>query len=336
MNDNDKPAHKPAIAIIGSGIAGLACATALTVDYSISLFDKSRGLSGRMSTRRAEAHQFDHGAQYFRANSAEFADWLAPLRGAGHVRDWQAKAVRIASNGAVTQTEDDAPKLVFAPTMNMVGKAILAGRPQIKTYLDCQIEAIEGQAQSWVLRSADAHFGPFAHVVLAIPAAQASALLPMETDFSAALAKVKMIGCHTLMLGYAAQEIDLPDWDCAHFDDEILGFAAVNSGKPGRVGDNALVIQTNHQWSEAHIETDMDEVSAEIKRRFSGLTGLSVTAGGYDRLHRWRYASTTSPAAHSYLSDAALGLSAIGDWCTGSKVEDGFLSGYELAQGLLA
>lgn len=325
---------KPALAIIGSGIAGLACATALAERFDISIFEKSRGFSGRMSTRRAEAHQFDHGAQYFRADSDAFKTWLAPLQAAGHVAAWQANSVHIGADGQVTDKPDSRTKLVFTPTMNMVGRAILAGRPQIKAYLDCQIDKIDGEPQTWHVHKGAESFGPFKHIVLAIPAAQALALMPTDIGFTDALAKVQMIGCHTLMLGFQPNEADLPAWDCAHFDDEVLGFAAVNSRKPGRGGGDALVIQTKHEWSEARMETDLEEVAAAIKTRFEDLTGLPVLASGYDRLHRWRYASCAKPLAAEFLSDDAKGISAIGDWCTGSQVENGFSSGFSLGQKL--
>jgi predicted NAD/FAD-dependent oxidoreductase len=326
--------NKPAIAIIGSGIAGLACASNLADRFSISIFEKSRGFSGRMSTRRAQEHQFDHGAQYFRAHSDAFKAWLEPLRMAGHVQKWQARSVAIAADGSLTEKPDAQDKWVFAPSMNIIGKVILAGRPQIKAYLDCQIDKISGAANAWHVHSGADSFGPFAHIVLAIPAAQAVALLPSESSLTDALSAVEMIGCHTLMLGYADGEVSLPDWDCAHFEDEILGFASVNSRKPARGGGDALVVQTNHHWSEKHIESDMDLVAQRIKQRFAELTGLPIVASGYDRLHRWRFASTSLSNAVStrapFLSDDRLGISAIGDWCIGSKVEDGFLSGASL------
>ena len=62
--------NKPKLAIVGTGMSGLACADGLGQHFEISLFDKSRGLSGRISTRRGKAHAFDHGAQYFRAASS--------------------------------------------------------------------------------------------------------------------------------------------------------------------------------------------------------------------------------------------------------------------------
>ena len=324
--------QKPALAIIGCGMAGLACATALSDRFTVSIFDKSRGPSGRMSTRRAEAHMFDHGAQYFRAGSDDFKNWLEPLGVAGHVRPWPARAVQMAADGTLSAKQDADEKLVFAPSMNAIGKVLLAGRPQIKAYLDCQITTINGSAHDWHLHSEKDSFGPFEMVVSAIPAVQAVALLPENADFAAALGAVKMIGCHTLMLGVQAGEIDMPDWDCAHFDDAILGFAAVNSRKPGRGGGDALVVQTNHGWSEAHIETDLAEIDGLIKQRLKAVTGLSVRASGYDRLHRWRYASTASPLGQDFALDESMGLAAIGDWCLGSKVEDAFVSGFALAK----
>ncbi|MEY2842360.1 MAG: hypothetical protein RI920_397, partial [Pseudomonadota bacterium] len=43
------------IAIVGAGLAGLSCAQALVqAGHTVHVFDKSRGPSGRMSTRRAD------------------------------------------------------------------------------------------------------------------------------------------------------------------------------------------------------------------------------------------------------------------------------------------
>ena len=54
----------PHIAVVGAGIAGLACATTLQqAGVQVSVFDKSRGAGGRMSTRRTDSWQCDHGAQ---------------------------------------------------------------------------------------------------------------------------------------------------------------------------------------------------------------------------------------------------------------------------------
>ena len=47
--------------------------------------------------------------------------------------------------------------------------------------------------------------------------------------------------------------------------------------------------------------------------------------------HRWAYAQTLRPLGKSHLWDARTGIGVCGDWCIGHRVEDGFVSGLELA-----
>jgi renalase len=62
------------IAIIGAGIAGLACARRLSdAGLNLVVFDKGRKAGGRTATRCvAGGIQFDHGAGIVRVN------WLEP------------------------------------------------------------------------------------------------------------------------------------------------------------------------------------------------------------------------------------------------------------------
>jgi renalase len=50
------------IAIIGGGISGLTVANILRDYANVTIFEKARGVGGRMSTRRTEHFNFDHGA----------------------------------------------------------------------------------------------------------------------------------------------------------------------------------------------------------------------------------------------------------------------------------
>ena len=53
----------PHLAVIGAGIAGLSWAVVLQeAGLNVSLLEKSGGPSGRMSTRRGQDWQCDHGA----------------------------------------------------------------------------------------------------------------------------------------------------------------------------------------------------------------------------------------------------------------------------------
>ena len=63
----------PTVAIVAAGMSGLACARTLTDQgYAVTVFEKSRGVGGRMATRRTQHDiTFDHGAQYFTTRDHE-------------------------------------------------------------------------------------------------------------------------------------------------------------------------------------------------------------------------------------------------------------------------
>ena len=48
------------VAIVGAGISGLTAGRNLTQKHNVTIFDKSRGVGGRMSTRYSELYEFDH------------------------------------------------------------------------------------------------------------------------------------------------------------------------------------------------------------------------------------------------------------------------------------
>ncbi|MFM2034129.1 MAG: hypothetical protein RJA32_764, partial [Pseudomonadota bacterium] len=65
--------NKKTVAVIGAGISGAACAFELqSLGFEVQVYEKSRGASGRLSTRRTETWSADHGAQYFTARDPLF------------------------------------------------------------------------------------------------------------------------------------------------------------------------------------------------------------------------------------------------------------------------
>ena len=80
------------VAIVGAGIAGLACAKELqTAGLAVQVFEKSRGLGGRSATRSASLSKFDHGAQFFTARSKNFLDWVDAGLQMGLIASWQPR-----------------------------------------------------------------------------------------------------------------------------------------------------------------------------------------------------------------------------------------------------
>lgn len=112
------------IAIIGAGLAGLTAAHFLRQKADITIFEKSRGVSGRLSTRRAEPYHFDHGAQYFSARTDQFKDFIQPLIHSGVIEPWNARFVDISNReiSSVKSGDDHDSYYIGVPGMNAIGK----------------------------------------------------------------------------------------------------------------------------------------------------------------------------------------------------------------------
>ncbi|NCY02474.1 MAG: FAD-dependent oxidoreductase, partial [Planctomycetia bacterium] len=72
---------EPDVAIVGAGIAGLAAASVLADrGRRVVVVEKSRGIGGRMATRRLGAAICDHGAQFFTVRGAAFGGLVDDAR----------------------------------------------------------------------------------------------------------------------------------------------------------------------------------------------------------------------------------------------------------------
>jgi renalase len=337
------------IAIVGAGMAGIACArTLVQAGHRVTVFDKSQGLGGRMSTRGSAFGTFDHGAQYFTVRDDRFA--LALQTTAGLCRPWSANTVRVLdSHGRVAAAGLPArePHWVPSPGMNaLVGawaKPLAdAGCVELQT----RVIGIAPDALNkhhWQLRTTGADdsshvYSGFDAVVLAIPHPQAQALLattPKGEALAKKTAKVSVAPCWTLMLAFPqAVQPGLttlgPQWNAARSTHHRIAWLARESSKPGRGRVERWTVQASAAWSQEHLNDSPQRVQAKLIKAFSEITGIRAEPAHVD-VHRWTYAKTEQPLGQSHLLDAKAGLGVCGDWCLGHRVEDAFVSGLELA-----
>ena len=130
------------IAIIGAGLSGISAAYLLKDHAEIHLFEKARGVSGRMSTRRAEPYFFDHGAQYFTARTRPFQDFIQPLIDQAIIERWNARYVKFEGNQIIERRNwiDGELHYVGIPRMNRVAKYLAEG---LNVYINTLIVSLE-------------------------------------------------------------------------------------------------------------------------------------------------------------------------------------------------
>ncbi|MDX1581750.1 MAG: NAD(P)-binding protein, partial [Alphaproteobacteria bacterium] len=167
-------AQTPRIAIIGAGMAGVTCARLLgEAGFRPTIFEKSRGIGGRLSTRRGESPQglllaFDHGAQYITAKTPGFAAELEAAHSAGTAAFWQADGL---------ETAGFRRRYVGQPGMNAPLKHWLDGPAESKLKLGCEIASVTRDGPAWQISFTDgAEADVFDFVISTAPAPQAAKL----------------------------------------------------------------------------------------------------------------------------------------------------------------
>ena len=64
------------IAVIGAGLAGTTVASLMKENFDVKVFEKSKNVGGRMSTRKETPFNFDHGAQFFKIKTSDLINAL--------------------------------------------------------------------------------------------------------------------------------------------------------------------------------------------------------------------------------------------------------------------
>lgn len=317
------------IAIIGAGLSGLVLAHALSAHAEVIVFEKARGVGGRMSTRYADPFYFDHGTQFFTARTEPFKRFLEPYLDSGTITEWKGKVISLKPGTKETKRLWFEPHWVASPNMNSLCKALAEG---IALHVGCEIVPLpEPSAEGWVLHdSAGNALGTFDWVISTAPPLQTERLFDSHLPADAALRHVEMQGCYALMLGLH-QRWDKA-WIAAKIEESPLGWVAINSTKPGRNDAvTAIVAHSTHDWAEAHIDANITHAQTALLEALEQATGIDTRTAAYTSTHRWRYA-VVAPATHPgpYL-DNTLQLAATGDWCGASRIEEVWLHTQQLA-----
>lgn len=323
----------PRIAIIGAGMAGVTAALTLHKQADVTLFDKSRGIGGRMATRYADPWQFDHGAQYFTAHSAGFKTQCDAWQQQGLITPWHARFVEWQA-GTIQRSQqwgDEIPHYVATPKMNALLKSLLPN--DISVVVNTRITQLVSENNTWQLLAEDKVCGQFDWVLLAMPSEQAHALL-QDSQVVTTMPQVDMLPCYTLMLGLNA-EATLPTWDAALLHDTKLSWMSVNSHKPGRATLPSIVVHASNAWAGEHLDDDITDVQQQVFQHWQTCFPELATHVQHQALHRWRYANVgKQDFVQPYFMDAEQQLASVGDWHIKGRVESAWMSGYQCATQL--
>jgi renalase len=326
------------VALIGAGIAGLACAGELVArGAKVTLFEATRSIGGRVASVSTPFGPFDPGAQYFTVHHHRFEvavhEWLA----AGAAMRWDARLVG-STSGRLEPIRDGLPRYVGVPSMGAVAMRLAR---DLEIQLEHGIARVRRLGGGWKLFDAlgvELGLRPYDTVLVATPSPVAVGLLREHPEFVRIARGVQWEPALAALI--ALRQPSGAPFDAAFFnDDPVLGWAACDSTKPGRAPVSGIaerwVLHARTQWSRECFALDDRALTDHLLQAFAGRLGRPLEAE-FESVLRFRDATPINPLAPAFLWDPAARIGAAGDWCAGARVESAYLSGVALAEAVAA
>ncbi len=309
------------IIIVGAGLSGLMAAQSLSRSgHDVTVFDKGRGVGGRLATRRIGDATLDHGAQFFTVRSEEFAS---------HVNEWLAVGV-VHEWCRGFDSEDGHPRYAGSKGMSGIAKHLAQG---LDVRTSALVFSLERTATGYNVITDDGVAHACDKVLLTAPIPQSFSLMfggaiempdEMRTiDYDRTLGLLAV-------LDSSNHNVQSPGG--MQFPDDVFSFIGDNSAK-GISGAPALTFHANPEWSREHFELELDEVHSLL------LTAARPWLGSAQILEsqpkKWRFATPKSAWPDAYWIDPSGTLALAGDAFAGPKMEGAALSGLAAAQALV-
>ena len=349
---------EPDVAIVGAGIAGLAAASVLADrGRRVVVVEKSRGIGGRMATRRVGAAICDHGAQFFTVRGAAFGGLVDDARAAGGVAVWcegfaQAASVAVAA----TPAADGHPRWRGVRGMTDLPKRLAARLPAERCVVrtGCQATAVGRDREGvWITVDAGADAGGpatfrAAAAIVTSPVPQSLTLLAaggldgavggVDPAVQRQLAGVGYDPAFALMLVLRGPSL-VPAPGGIQFAGGPVSWLADNQQK-GISPVPALTVHASAEFSRRHFDASPEEVvSALIDHVRPWIDGDPAEAIVERSLHRWKFATPTTILPVPWVEAvAAPPILCCGDAFGGPKVEgaaaSGLAAGHRVAEHL--
>ena len=304
---------QPEVVIVGAGISGLSAAAELVANgRRVLVLEKSRGVGGRMATRRVGEAICDHGAQFFTVRGPAFGGMVADAHEAGSVAKWCEGFSRSASiDAAVTPATDGHARWRGASGMTDLPKRLAAQLPPdgcvVRTAVKVAAIGVDGGRVRIALDT-----GPEAGEPTTLHAAAAivTSPVPQSLDLFAAggllgegngidadahrqLATVTYDPTFSLMLVLNRPTL-VPPPGGIQFAGGPISWLADNQQK-GISTVPALTVHTSGAFARQHFDDPPEQVAAtliELVRPW--IDGDPSTAIVGQSLHRWKFATPTT------------------------------------------
>lgn len=308
------------VLIVGAGIAGLAAARlALAAGKRVVVLEKSRGVGGRLATRRLSDQSFDHGAHFFSVSGDAFKAELDRWEGRGLADLWFRDGERRLFRGR--------------PSMNALAKELCEG---VNVQRQQRVTSVTFGDDGATLDCEGGERWRGKQVLFTCPAPQALAIvegsaIDLESEVRERLAGVRYDPCVTLLLRLQA-DCGLREPGFVKGVNEILD-TVTDVRRKGTSSKPGLVAQSTAAFATRHYQKDRDWLEAALVEAVKEVFAVEIEES---YLHKWKFAHRRSEdRGPAFARSQALPLWFAGDSFGAANVEGAYQSGRAAAASLL-
>jgi renalase len=261
------------VAVIGAGISGLVCAQQLSLaGYSVLVVEKSRGLGGRVATRRLFDTRADHGTCYLKPKGELLKRFIELLCQRQILEVWTDTVHELQPHSSVPNPQSSVPNPRYTAPFGMsaIAKFLVPG---LEILLNQRAIAIAPTPEKkWQLTLENSNETITAtSVVFSIPAPQAFMLLEalgeniLGATFLNTLRSVKFSPCLSAIAGYPSTLQSQIEWKSVSFiQDEYLAWIGLDSSKRSNPQQPVFVLQSSATFAQDQDQTQDLQPAAEF------------------------------------------------------------------------
>jgi predicted NAD/FAD-dependent oxidoreductase len=316
--------------IIGAGISGLLAGKILSqAGIDVSILEKSRGVGGRMATRRFENGVFDHGAQYFTARDRKFRQWVNAWQEVKAIESWFGHDPK----ADIFPTRKNHPRFIGVKGMTSVPKELAKG---LVIQTNTHVKSISNKDNLWVARTERGDRYNGSRIIISAPIPQSLNLLESG---GVSLPKNNLEALHAIDyqpciagLVLMKRPSAIPSPGGKQFDQGNIQWMGDNTQKGISPKMTAVTIHASPDFSRENFALPAQELAGSLIAAASPWLGQEVLDW---QIHKWHYSKPIKTYSEKFLEIPELsGLYIIGDGFGGAKVEGAALSGIEVAHYL--
>jgi predicted NAD/FAD-dependent oxidoreductase len=316
--------------IIGAGISSLLAGQILRhAGYPVTILEKSRGVGGRMATRRFKNGVFDHGAQFFTVRDPQFQHWVDLWVQQGTAFEW---ARSFSKPGDVLEGSGH-PRYRGANGMTAIPKEL---SQDLDIHLQTHVESISTDGELWIVETEDGRGFDASQLILTAPVPQSLSLL--ETGrFSLPdreMERLQSIHYHpciaVLVLLNGPSKIPAPGG--IKLDSGPIQWLSDNTQKGISPKAPAVTVHASTDFSRQNFDRSNQQLAETLIAAAKSWLGDDIQDW---QVHKWRYSQPAQVYPERYLEiSVSPPLFFAGDAFGGPRVEGAALSGMAVASHL--